>query len=478
MPILLPLVVALLGWAEPPGLEGRPQEVLAAVETVVGDAIAAAEGSVVAIARKKSENEETQAIRGREPGLNAAFERRAVPGALNNFDPFASDDLSFDYGSGVVVGEKGEILTAFHVVKGAQSLTVRAAGRQAFLAEIIAADPRSDLAVIVPKVAAGGVGPVLKPLVIGDSTRLRKGSFLVALGNPFNAARDGQASASWGILSNVARRLEPTPEEDARQDLQLRHFPTLLQLDAKLNLGMSGGAVINMRGELVGLTTAAANAAGFDAQAGYAIPMDGLGRRVVKALMKGEEFEYGFLGINLDKAQGTNRVMSAEPNTPAGLGGVQVGDAVVAVGDVAVTDADTLVVAINAIPAGEPVKLKIVRKNELIERTVELSKRRPVTAVIATNRPAAWRGLRVDYTSTMANTTFAPNMLAAMSRQGVVVSEVETGSAAEKAGLRMGQLISRVGGQSVKNPKEFGRAAGEAKGEVTLETDQGAVVVK
>ena len=157
---------------------------------------------------------------------------------------------------------------------------------------------------IAPRRVPGLAMPALKPLALGDATKLRKGSFLLALGNPFNAARDGRPSAGWGILSNVARRLEPPPEDlMQRRPRPSRIYPTLLQLDAKLNLGMSGGAVINLKGELVGLTTAAANAAGFDAQAGYAIPMDALGRRLVETLRQGKEVEYGFLGIRLDRGR-------------------------------------------------------------------------------------------------------------------------------------------------------------------------------
>jgi S1-C subfamily serine protease len=378
----------------------------------------------------------------------------------------------------VVVGDKGEILTAYHVVKGAKALHVRAANRQSFPAEIIAADSRSDLAVIVPRDTPGLPTPSLKPIALGDATRLRKGAFLVALGNPFNAARDGKPSASWGILSNVARRIEPASDEAARQEFQLKHYPTLLQLDAKLNLGMSGGAVINTSGELVGLTTAAANAAGFDAQAGYAIPMDALGRKVVEALKQGKEYEYGFLGIRLDMQQGTNRVMSADPGTPAALGGVQVDDAIVAVGDIPVTDSDSLVVAINSIPAGEPVALKIVRRQQAIERTVRLAKLRVKTPVIVTNRPAPWRGLRVDYTSTLANSVFGPEMQEAMAREGVLITEVATGSEAEKAGLKTNQLVTRVEGEPVRTPKEFATAVDGKKGPVKLETDAGVVTVK
>ena len=112
---------------------------------------------------------------------------------------------------------------------------------------------------------------------------------------PFNAAQDGRPSASLGILSNVARRVEPEPDEVTNfpRRIELPNYPTLLQLDAKLNLGMSGGAVVNMRGELVGLTTMASSPSGFDAMAGYAIPMDRIGRRAVETLRKGRRSSTG-----------------------------------------------------------------------------------------------------------------------------------------------------------------------------------------
>jgi S1-C subfamily serine protease len=301
----------------------------------------------------------------------------------------------------------------------------------------------------------------------------------VALGNPFNAAgRDGRPSASWGILSNVARRIESTPEQKVRGEMQLRHYPTLLQLDAKLNLGMSGGAVINSKGELVGLTTSAANADGFDAQAGYAIPMDTLGRKVIDSLRQGKEYEYGFLGITLDNQQGTNRVVSAHRGAPAAAGGVQVDDLILAVGDLPVTDADSLVVAINTIPAGQPVALRLERRGATIERSVKLAKLRVRGPVIATNRPSPWRGLRVDYTSILALTTFGNELSEALAREGVVITEVEPGSEAERAGLKTGQVISRVGGKPVPNPRAFAQAVEGAKGPVQVETDQGPVILK
>ncbi len=390
------------------------------------------------------------------------------------------DLLSFDFGSGVVIGDHGEILTLYHVVKGARELRVRAAGRQEFEAEIIAADPRSDLAVIVPAEGDAADKPRLKPVPIGDASRLRKGSFLVALGNPFNAARDGKPSASWGILSNVARRLDGDLDDSPRfpKARQLNNYPTLLQLDSKLNLGMSGGAVINLKGELVGLTTMAASPAGFDAMAGYAIPMDKLGRRVVDTLKQGKEVEYGLLGIRADQVpRPSNRVMEVQPNSPAAFGQLQANDEIIAVNDAPVVDFETLILAVNAYSAGDTVTLKIRRGDEMIERSIVLAKFPVEGEVIATNRPKAWRGLRVDYTTAVGYRTFGPNLLDSPNA-GVVVSEVEEGSPAAVAGLKKGLVIRRVGTQSLRSPRDFAEAVAGQSGPVELETDLGKVTVK
>ncbi len=251
----------------PPAQPPAPIDIVAALENVVADAIARAEPSVVAIHRVKGENpQETLAVRGKT--RPPAFDPR-VPRSRFARDGETGDEISFDFGSGVVVGAEGQILTAYHVVKGATLLRVRAAERQQFEAEIIAADPRIDLAVIVPVAIPGMPMPRLRPIRLGDSASLRKGSFLVALGNPFNAAQDGKPSASLGILSNLARKVSPEHDEMAMfsRRLNFPNYPTLLQLDSKLNLGMSGGAVINLKGELVGLTTMASSPAGFDAMA-------------------------------------------------------------------------------------------------------------------------------------------------------------------------------------------------------------------
>jgi S1-C subfamily serine protease len=241
---------------------------------------------------------------------------------------------------------------------------------------------------------------------------------------------------------------------------------------------MSGGAVVNLKGEMVALTTSLASAAGFDAMAGYAIPLDAQGRQIIETLKQGKEYEYGFLGIGLDTTEGTNKVVEAKPGTPADLGKVLLDDRIVAVGDTPVTDADSLVLAINLMPAGSRVTLKILRQDQMIERVVELAKYRVSGEVIATNRPPVWRGLRVDYTSTLPYTTFGDATLAAMARGGVVITEVETGSPAARADLKPGQIIRSVEGKTLRTPRDFLQFVAGLQGPVNVETDLGAVTIK
>ncbi len=232
---------------------------------------------------------------------------------------------------------------------------------------------------------------------------------------------------------------------------------------------MSGGAVINLKGELVGLTTMASSPAGFDAMAGYAIPMDKITKRAISSLTEGKEVEYGLLGIQADD-KGTNYVSQIKHGSPAYLAQLQVNDQIVAVNGIPVTNFDSLILAVNVFPAGEAVRLKIQRGDETIERTIVLAKLLIEGEVIATNRPKPWRGLRVEYTA--HNRGSEPAMF------GVVAAEVEDGSKAADSGLKRGQLIRRVAGKEVRSPREFGDAVAGLEGPVTLDTDLGQVTVK
>ncbi len=441
-----------------------PVDLVSALEDVVTSAIETARPSVVTIDRLKSEDGTTTAVRGLRPPNPRAL-------VLGN-DLFSEDYFSNDFSSGVVIGDQGEILTCAHVVLGASRLIVRAEGIPPFTAVILALDPRSDLAVIAPETPIlneEGLSQ-LKAIKLAETKSLSVGSFLVALGNPYNVARDGRASASFGILANTSRRLLPFPDRNSPR--QLQHYSTLYQLDSKLNLGMSGGAVVNLRGELVAITTARAEAVGFDPRAGYAIPVsDPLGSRIVLTLRDGKEVAYGFLGISLMPP--SNAIATVERGTPADRGGLLTNDRVVEVGGIPVQDFDSLIRAVNASPVGELVALTIERNGERQSKEVILSKFPVRGEVIATNRPAPWRGLRVDYPSVNAD-RFG---LGVMASGGVSVTEVGYNSPAEQGGLRTGMVITEVNDKPVNTPEEFrDRVTAEGNGPVNLRTNTQEVI--
>jgi S1-C subfamily serine protease len=475
----LSLALAIGPLDDPPALTA-PADIVSALETAMTNAIAKAQPSVVAIARERhGDGDETTAIKGRNraPAEELQPPGRLIPGEVNPNEIA----LPGDFGAGVVIGDKGEILTVYHIVRGASRIRVRAFGQPQFEAEILAADPRTDLAVIVPRSTLSGRLPKLTPIKIGDTTKLRQGTFLVALGNPFNVANDGRASASWGILSNTARRCERSVFDPLSTAL-FRYQPTLLQLDAKLNLGMSGGAVVNLRGELVGITTSAGSPAGFDAQAGYAIPMDALALRALEILKQGKEVEYAFIGVQLDNEE-PSRIASVAAGTPAAQGHLIVGDKFVEVNGVPVIGKDGLSVTLALAPVGEPVKLKVLRDGEIVQTTVKTSKY-PYTVAdsIASDRPRPWKGLRVDYASMLlvgsdGNPPLPGQTMIALAKGGVAVMEVETGSPADLSGIKKGEVITTVGGKPVSTPTEFARVVGELKGPTVLKTDGREVTI-
>lgn len=463
---MIHLSLLLLATLAPPGDPVSAADIVAALETATIDAIARAQPSVVAIARLRGDDpDKTLAVRGESPVAMAPLGPDNKP---QRFQYAAPSDFS----SGVAIGTDGEILTTYHTLRGSAQIWVRTADKQEFEAEILAADPRSDLAVIAPRARNAGRGPKLVPMKLGDAAKMRPGTFLIALGNPYNAARDGKASAGWGILANTARRVHAPTDESAGIGVRAQFFryqPTLLQLDAKLNVGMSGGAVVNMKGELVGLTTAAASPVAYDVNAGYAIPMDALGRRIAETLRQGKEVEYGFLGIGLDQDI-PNGVSNVGPGTPAEKAGLARGDVIVGVGGHELDGEDGLTMALALVPIGGDVNLKVRRDDRVEELTAFVSKYPVNGQVIATNRPKPWRGLRVDYSSVIKNSGGADFILMnAMAQGGVGVVEVETGGAADGAGLKKEQIITQVDGQPVPTPAAFARAVAGKEGKaVTL----------
>ena len=305
-----------------------------------------------------------------------------------------------------------------------------------------------------------GLGSI-PALEIGEGERLKKGSFVVALGYPYAVGfRDGSASASWGVITNLRRRPPGVPTEVERARI-LTNLGVLLQTDARLQLGSSGGALVDLDGKLVGITTAMAAITGVDSPGGFAIPLDANYRRIIEVLARGEEVEYGFLGVTTQPNHLFDRprdggfyIEFVTPNSPAAEGGLHRGDAILAVNGQRVREYDDLFFYLAAALAGRRTELLVQRFGDREPQTIDVTLvKYPIEtdrdASRATNRPRSVYGLRVDYTSIVAKTG---EPLA----NGVIVREVQPNSPAKAASLvEFVDVITYINDVSVNSPAEL-----------------------
>ena len=456
--------------------EASALQTAAAMEKVFVEAIAHAEKSVVAIARVRRELPEETVHQELRPD---PFARRWLPSVAPQ--PTDPNFMPNEYGAGVVIDRRGLILTAYHVLGEDSDYYVTTFDRRVYRAWVKAADPRSDLAVLALELSGGTAG-AFTPLALGDAAALRKGQIVLTLGNPYAIARDGQPSAGWGIVANLARKAPPLPDEsDPSGKRTLHHFGTLIQTDAKLNLGASGGPLVNLRGEMVGLCVALADATGYETSAGYAIPVDATFRRVLEVLKQGREVEYGFLGVkpqNLDAQEilaGLHgaRVDRIVPGTPAARFGLRSDDILTTVDGMPIYDADGLVLEVGRLPVESVVHLGVLRSGQAHTLDVTLGKYPVRGKKIVSVRADAWRGIRVDYPSAYVEAELPLRGSGVFSDEAVVVAEVQPGTPAAKAGLKSGMFISHVDGRPVHTPREFQTSVAGKGGAVQLRVAPG-----
>ena len=470
----------------------------AALEQALVQAIEKAEPSVVSIARYRSDPIRAGA------GRLGAFERQN-----HEEGPRSPNFVPNEFGAGVVIGseptpdpqkKRAYILTNYHVVRSRTSvpasemlqLHVRMHDRRGYPALIWAADPRSDLAVLLIQTEPGDPEP--RAISFADASRpLKKGQLVVALGNPYAIARDGSASASWGMISNISRRPEPPPQSEMGalvREETLHHLGTLLQVDTRLNLGTSGGPIVNLQGEMIGLSTSMAALTGYEKSVGYAIPIDESMLRVIKTLREGREVEYGFLGVSFNPDDGrpdfhrgslpppgvdVSRVI---PGGPAAVAGMRDRDVVLRVNGKPIHTRMDLTREIGKISPGARARLDVIHieaPRTEVPVTVELGKWPVVDeeGILAAHRRfEPWRGLVVDF-PTARQRHWPINSPEPTYPQGVLVTEVFPQSRAALAKLTPGDYIIKVNDKPVGTPQQFHDAVKSLKGDVKLELNKG-----
>ncbi|HEV3080482.1 MAG TPA: trypsin-like peptidase domain-containing protein [Gemmataceae bacterium] len=409
------------------------------------------------------------------------------------YDLSRKENVPESFGSGVVIaappagthGSDGKellILTNYHVVHEASKIFVCLAEsaesakrnrRNGSYADIYAADPRSDLAVL--RLIDAGVGP-LQPIKFGDADQLQKGSFVVSLAFPYGVA---DPTASKGIVSNLHDAAFGAPWEDREKNARpLYKYKCLIKADTKLNAGCSGGALLNLKAEMVGLTTARAMLGGSDTAAGFAIPIDKRMKRIIDKLKAGEEVEYGFLGVTSPKPEEPGLV-DIVPRSPAAKAGMRTGDLVVSVAGERVRDAEDIFFTVATSLADSTVRIEVRRLEVGGRRSqsfdVTLAKSYVPGKIIASNRPAPIRGMRVDHTSIMDRgvVPFRARGFSDIAFQpGVLVAELQPGSPAALQ-LHLNDIVTHVrtdkGPMPVNTPKEFYQLAGSIPAAEPLE---------
>jgi Do/DeqQ family serine protease len=368
-------------------------------------------------------------------------------------------------GSGVIVSPDGYILTNNHVVDEADKVEVELNDNRKFTAKVVGVDPPSDVAVI--KISATG----LPTVSFGDSDRVEVGDLVLAVGNPLGVGQ----TVTMGIISAKGRQ---SPGRDDRA------FEDFLQTDAAINQGNSGGALVNLRGELIGIPSQILSRTGGNIGIGFAIPTK-MARNVMDQLVRSGKVRRGKLGIRIrdldpDIAKqfgyaGSNGafVDDVDKGDPADQAGVKPGDIITEFQGQRVTDSTQLRNSASQTTPGTTVRFKVWRAGSERELNAKLTERDDVEND-ASKRPKsepAVSSLGVLSGVSVDNITpeWTQKLKLEPSTRGVVVVEVDPDSSAASAGLRPGHVIESVAKQPITNVNEFKAAMQKAdKKEVLL----------
>jgi serine protease Do len=360
-------------------------------------------------------------------------------------------------GSGVLVTGDGYIITNNHVVEGAEKVEVSLNDRRQFSAKVIGTDPKSDLAVI--KIEGSGFPTV----AFGDSDATQVGDLVLAIGNPLGVGQ----TVTMGIISAKGRSTTRAANP------QSQPYEDFIQTDAAINRGNSGGALINLRGELIGVPSQIlAGGSGGSIGIGFAIPAK-MARNVMDQLVKDGKVRRGKLGVLVravtnDFAKELNYnstagafVTDVEKGQPAEQAGVKPYDIITEFNGKRILDSSELRNLTSQTAPGTPVKLKVWRDGSEREVTVKLAeveapsaeKEEPIKA--SSNKATGpLAGISVDnLTPEKAREYRLP-----AGTNGVVVTDVDPDSDAAAAGLRPGVVILEVARQPVNNVNEFNAA--------------------
>ena len=388
-------------------------------------------------------------------GFGEFFGQRMVPHA------FDQPQIQHVGGSGVIISPSGYIVTNQHVVDGAVEIRVTLSDRRILPAKLVGSDPLTDLAVLKVE------GKDLPSVPWGNSADLHPGQTVLAFGNPFNF----RFTVTRGIVSALNR---PNPYSD-----DPRKPGGFIQTDAAINQGNSGGPLVDVRGEVVGINTFLISPSGAFSGMGFAIPSQ-IAQPTVETLIRDGKVTHAYMGVGISDVTPENAkffqsdangavITQVEPDSPAAKSGLKVGDVITGFEGRKVSDATELQVAVGGKRPGTTVKLGLLRDGKAMTLPVTLEamgSHQKGTNEVGENGHGKMRwGLGLaDLTPELRDQLDMPKNL-----QGAVVEGVEPGSPADDAGLRKGDVITQVNRKNVDSASEIQQAfARVPKGEDAL----------
>lgn len=351
-------------------------------------------------------------------------------------------------GSGVIISPDGYIVTNNHVVQGAINISVTMSNRDIYPAKLIGTDPLTDLAVI--KIDAHN----LPSIPWGNSSDLRPGELVLAFGNPYGF----RFSVTRGIISALNR---PNPGADRRKPGEF------IQTDAAINPGNSGGALVDARGQLIGINTFLFSTTGAFSGMGFAIPAE-IAQPVVNELIRDRKVEHGYIGITISDVTPDNAkffdvkkavgavVSDVTPDSPGAKAGLKTGDVIMGLDGQPVSDAGQLQMETTLKRPGDTIHLEVARDGHTLNIPVTLESAKgeadQQVAESGTGKERWGLGL-ANLTPDIRQQIQAPESV-----HGAVVEHVTSGSPADNAGLSRGNVIISVNRKPTSTASEVASA--------------------
>lgn len=472
-----------LGWTAPPSLPTFTETPLVS-EDVVEPAVrlsaaftAISEAVTPGVVRIETERPRAAASRSRDPFPMPEEFRRFFDFPDPREEGGREAPPQTAGGSGFLVSEDGFILTNDHVVSDANRIRVFLPDRREYTAQLIGTDPTTDLAVI--KIEESG----LPTLSLGQSSELRVGEWVLAVGNP--GLGGGSSSLDYtvtaGIISAIGRPLQLIQGELRRQEgwEEIAGFAIedFIQTDAVINPGNSGGPLVNVRGQVIGINSAIASRTGFFQGYGFAIPID-LAKRIMEDLIEFGEVRRAYLGIEMQAVESVDAeyyglprttgvlVQNVPPEGPAAQAGIQQEDVIIAIDGEDVERPGQLQLLIAQKRPGERVTVRLYRSGEPREIEVRLGEAELGPRTSQTREPRTGIEERIGIEVAPLDESTA-QQLGYESAGGVIIREVSPAGPAGRRGVQSGERLLSINREEIGTVEDVERAlSGVGPGDV------------